>query len=179
MTNKTERVKEYVKKVVNDSSIQEGRPSCDTEFAIRIIGDDLLFAIKGPYTRVRRIVENRLMRTTKRFFGLNFHLVLPCTFQENSNLWNLSMYRLKEYLDSTSALGLWEVFGQTYFIDAFLATVPDPETHDEKLQEAGYDDSMEGTPTEQWNQYAAAFQKVYGMAPVDYYITKGKRAPEK
>lgn len=179
MTDKIEKVKEYTQKLVNDASVQENRPPWKTEFAICIMGNDLLFAINGPYERVRRLVENRLMGACKNLFGLYFHLVFPCTFRENSRAWNFSKYRLREDLDSTSTLGLWEVFGETYFIDAFLATVPDPETHDEKLRDAGYDEDIEYTPVERWEHYASAFKKVYGMAPMDYYMAKGKKKQKK
>lgn len=162
------RLQEYIEKVISDACISENRPN-DVKYEYRIIGDNLLFAIRSNYRKVRVRVEYRLLKNLPKNFHLKFHLVLPDAMHENEACCDAAafdLYLQDEGVDPNYSVDAWEVFGRKYTIRTFSSSYS-PEGDDvkgylNKLKECGYDYEKDSG----WDVFLKAFITAYGMAPL-------------
>lgn len=160
----------YINVCIKDACEAENRDN-DVEFQYMIIKKELIFGIKSKYQKVRRRVEYRLLRNLKKNFGYNFNIVYPESIKETG--YSDSIFRiLKSNLGVpvNHAICKWNLFGNEYYLSSNYGNRPKSELgmdHINKLHKNGYD-----YPNGGWDSYCDAFNKTYGMSPMDSFVTE-------
>lgn len=160
----------YINVCIKDACEAENRDN-DVEFQYMIIKKELIFGIKSKYQKVRRRVEYRLLRNLKKNFGYNFNIVYPDSIRETG--FKDSAFKLHELrcgVPVNHGIAIWELFEKEYYLSANDGNRPKLELecdHIKKLHENGYD-----YPNGGWDSYCDAFNKTYGMSPMDSFVTE-------
>lgn len=171
----------YIEKVINEAALTEQRPN-DVQYQFLIIENDLLFAIKSNYQRVRRRIEYRLLNNLKRNFGLRFNLVYPDSLSENHDCFRESAYRAYDSgncIDANNAFMEWNCFGHNMIITSCYGLRSHNELglpHLNKLLEFGYD-YTKSSDNKNWTKFETAYEQAYGEIPLIGFL-KMKKAYE-
>lgn len=182
------KLQDYINRCAKDACVSENR-EYDVQMQWRIIGNDLLFAIKSKYKRVRNRIEYRLLNNIKKNFGLDFHLVYPTNGPlEHVGCYQDSLYYLdgewigidfdlEVFNDSddrdhepypspsyANIIDKWIVFGKEYVI-ATHYTNNSEETYKifcNKIFDHGY------RTGNSFDDFVNAYKSAYGYTPLEY-----------
>ncbi len=161
-----ERLQEYIEKVISDACSSEKRPN-DVKYQYRLIGNNLLFAIRSNYRKVRVRAEYRLLKNLPKNFGLSFHLVSPDPAHENDACRyaaKFDLFPLSQGVDPNHSVDNWEVFGRQYTIRAYPSVYPLERglSHLQRLKACGFDYETDWD----WETFLRAFIAAYDRGPL-------------
>lgn len=174
-------IDQMVKTAICVGCKRENRPN-DVQYEYYIIGNNILFAIKSKYMRVRKYIEGRMLNDLKKK-GITFHLVYPDPMHENFVCWKASKFDLYETnngVDPNHSFDIWRPFNgkYEYTIRCYHGIRPieeDPRVHLNRLKEFGFDYEVD----KEWDKFEQAYKDAYGISPLEYvteeYVKKGKR----
>ncbi|MCM1215390.1 MAG: hypothetical protein NC548_12830 [Lachnospiraceae bacterium] len=162
------QAKKYIDKVIQESCASEKREN-DVEYDILIVDDDLLFAIKSKYQRVRRRIYYRLRNNLYKNFGLHFHLVMPSSSAEDYDSFMACKYIIYDKISPNHTFMFWDLFGKKYAVASVYGIRPEDELgicHLTVMKSQGYD-YCEDHDTENWKKYIDAYKAAYGEEPIE------------
>lgn len=168
----------YIDKVIAESAAKEQGPN-DVRYQFLIIGNDLLFAIKSQYQRVRRRIEYRLLHNLERNFGLHFNLVYTDGHGCNIDCFRESKYRVYDSqngIDANNAFMEWRCFGRNMIITSCYGLRPFNQLglpHLNKLLECGYD-YANSADNKNWTKFETAYERAYGELPIMGFLKMQK-----
>lgn len=148
----------------------EQRPN-DVKFQYRAIGDTyLLLAIKTEYARVRRRVENKMLKILPNTFGMILQVVYPDPMHDNPRCYENTMFDIIErHIDPNYTIDQWDIFGKRYFIRWFGGNYQSDDDagtpHLENLRNHGYDHLRDDI---NWEMFRDAYKSAYGLTPFEF-----------
>jgi len=171
MKKNEKQITSYIEKVISEAAAAENHEN-DVQYQYLLIDNDLLFAIKSKYQRVRRRIEYRLLHNLERNFGLCFNLVYPDKPFENIDCFKASHYSIYDQTNGitpNNSFMEWTCFGRKVTVTSVYGIRPDNElgmAHLNRLKENGYDFTV-GSSEQKWELFKEAYERAYGETPMD------------
>ena len=174
------KLKQYIDRVIDEACKSEGREN-KVRYQACLIDNNLIFAFKCRYIRVRKKIEYRLLKNLKKNFGLDFSLVMSDPLHERPDVLEATKFDLFPIscgVDPNYSVAEWTVFGKKYLIRSFERKHLNPfvrndsgregfRKHLQAMKDHGYDYREKHS----WSDYEQAYEAAYGEPVVKITTT--------